>query len=121
MTGATTNGWPYVTPTDNPKNYPATSQALANKLEADVKGLKAGYSGPVTTDGSGFVTITHTLGRVPVAVLLTPGPNAITGNLALAGWKVTSMSATTFTVFLTNSETKAAYPNVAFGFYWLAI
>lgn len=33
MSGTTTSGWPYVTPDDHPYQYPAASQALANKLE----------------------------------------------------------------------------------------
>lgn len=31
--GLTPNGWPYVTPDDHPKEYPAVSQQLAEKLE----------------------------------------------------------------------------------------
>lgn len=34
MTGTTASGWPYVEPDDHPKEWPAHSQALANKLEA---------------------------------------------------------------------------------------
>jgi hypothetical protein len=34
MGGTTTHGWPYVTPDDHPFEYPAASQALANKLES---------------------------------------------------------------------------------------
>jgi hypothetical protein len=34
MSGTTAGGWPYVTPDDHPVEFPAHSQALANKLEA---------------------------------------------------------------------------------------
>jgi len=34
MPSNTANGWPYVTPDDHPKEYPSTSQALAQLLEA---------------------------------------------------------------------------------------
>ena len=33
MSGTTANGWPYVTPDDHPKEFPAASQALAQKLD----------------------------------------------------------------------------------------
>jgi hypothetical protein len=36
MSGTTGQGWPFVTPDDHPKEYPTLSQALAEKLEADV-------------------------------------------------------------------------------------
>lgn len=34
MSGTTAHGWPYVTPDDHPVEFPAASQALANKLES---------------------------------------------------------------------------------------
>lgn len=34
MSGTTTNGWPYVTPDDHPKEYPAASQALAQMIDS---------------------------------------------------------------------------------------
>lgn len=34
MSGTTAGGWPYVTPDDHPKEFPAHSQALAQKLDA---------------------------------------------------------------------------------------
>jgi hypothetical protein len=115
---ATANGWPYVTPTDHPKDFPASSQALATKLEADVRGFKTGYwSG--SADGSGNISITHGLGRTPTAMILTPGANATTGPLSLAGWRVTGFTPTTASIYIVNSSTGAAYAGVAFGFYWL--
>lgn len=34
MTGTTASGWPYVEPSDHPKEYPTHSQALTAKLES---------------------------------------------------------------------------------------
>lgn len=42
MSGTTTHGWPYVTPDDHPKEYPAASQQLAEKLEAQPR-VQAGF------------------------------------------------------------------------------
>lgn len=49
MGGTTTGGFPYVTPDDHPLQFPAHSQALANKLQAD---STASTSGVLTVAGT---------------------------------------------------------------------
>lgn len=45
MSGTTANGWPYVTPDDHPKEFPAASQALAQKLDTFYKSGRADWQG----------------------------------------------------------------------------
>lgn len=52
--GVTPSGWPYVTPDDHPKEYPAHSQQLAEKLEATA--VVCGES-TVTGDAFGVASV----------------------------------------------------------------
>jgi hypothetical protein len=118
---ATASGWPYVTPTDHPKDFPASSQALATKAEAVVGAGMKGGNASGTTDGSGFVTLTHNLGRVPAFAVVSPTSAVVTATLALLGYRVeqSGFTGTTFRVYCTRNDTKAAFPGVAVSFYFL--
>ena len=64
MGGTTTHGYPYVSPTDHPKEYPAASQALANAIDAanmSVGGITQGTASvPSSTTGSTAFTVSGT-------------------------------------------------------------
>ena len=64
MGGTTAHGYPYVSPTDHPKEWPAASQALANVLEAQnmaVGGVSHGSASvPSSTTGSTAFTVVGT-------------------------------------------------------------
>jgi len=80
MGGTTTNGWPYVTPDDHPFEFPAASQTLANKLDAQVPLVKLRtVTGPYTTDTNGFFTVPAT----------TFGLTTLTGAMASIVWGAT--------------------------------
>lgn len=86
---STVSGWPYVTPTDKPLEYPAVSQNLANKLEAAIPAQWAAWTPTFTSmtvesascfyqiAPSGLVSLTcsisvATMGSVP-QISLPPG------------------------------------------------
>lgn len=92
MSGTTTDGWPYVTPDDHPKEYPAASQQLAEKLSTAQSG---GFVNGLVTNGSGAVSVPHQLNRTPEYALVTmsinnPNPAGFYANVL--GWDATHVS-----------------------------
>ena len=82
MSGVTTNGWPYVTPDDHPLEFPAHSQALANKLEA----LGGWQAYTPTAAGATFSAVVARYARigktVHLAILATV--SSVTGNFSFS-------------------------------------
>ena len=84
MTGTTPNGWPYVTPDDHPLEFPAHSQALAQKLEAVVAIRSATVS--LATNWAGSITLKR-YGTLIVATVnsvrkvVTPTANELIGSI----------------------------------------
>lgn len=69
MSGTTAGGWPYVTPDDHPKEYPAASQQLAEKIDARLVALPAAVAtGTVSTAGVG---VTFPAGRFTAPPIVT--------------------------------------------------
>jgi hypothetical protein len=62
MGGTTISGWPYITPDDHPKEFPAHSQALANMLESQRVGgvIHASSSVPSSTTADNALTVAGT-------------------------------------------------------------
>jgi hypothetical protein len=106
MTGTTASGYPYVTPTDHPKEYPATSQALAKALEIlpySYAGIATGIAS-IAAAASLDVNITWPAGWFYATSPVVVG-NANNGRLLVSVKTVTAAGAT-FT--LTNVSTGAS-------------
>jgi hypothetical protein len=86
MGGLTANSWPYVTPDDHPKEYPAASQALANKLESLVgAGSRGGNMQLLETIASGTGNYwLDAAGTPTVWGGVTPGADYL--QVPVAGW-----------------------------------
>jgi hypothetical protein len=113
MGGTTANGWPYVTPTDKPKEFPAASQALANKLQARL-GAQAFQSGGGATDVNGNLVITFATAFATAPVVLA---------MCQAGVPrfVTLFTAPTTTGVTLRAWSDAGAPIAATYIFWLAL
>jgi hypothetical protein len=123
MGGTTADGWPYVTPDDHPKEFPAHSQGLANGLQYlgdTVQAIPAIAGGqvsvPVLAAGatSAAFNIVFPAGKFTVApkVLVSSGSTRLVG-------AVTAPTATGCTLNWSNftaAATAGAVPG-----YWVAI
>jgi hypothetical protein len=116
MSGSTVHGFPYVTPDDHPKEFPASSQALANKLESAVKvvatGTSSGNTGLAAAAGVA-VNITFPVGTFTAPPMVVP-----TTNSARLTCGLTSVTAAGASIAV-NNWSPAASP--VFSVHWVAV
>ena len=111
MSGTTAGGWPYVTPDDHPKEYPAASQQLAEKIDARLVALPAAVAtGTVDTAG---VAVTFPAGRFTA----TPVVTATADNNDAAIVTIAGVTAAGFTIRCFDASGAAKVANLN----WIAV